>query len=199
MRSRSFWTSSLSFLDRVLFSLRIKKLKWVDFLNKKIVDFWSWFNADFLQFIASQNKWAELFAYDMKLNKEMLEKIDIKTIEWNLNEPINIDFWIDIASSTAVLEHLENPELFLSEVYSKLNNGWILILTVPSVWSKPVLEFLAYKLKIIDRFEIEDHKRYYDKKSLFEVLTKAWFKREDIKHEYFEIYMNNFVIAIKND
>jgi hypothetical protein len=68
---------------------------------------------------------------------------------------------------------------------------------VPSVWSKPLLEFFAYKLHIIDKVEIEDHKKYYKKDSLIESLELAGFSKKNIKHQYFELYMNNFVLAQK--
>jgi hypothetical protein len=46
-------------------------------------------------------------------------------------------------------------------------------MTIPSVYSKPVLEFLAYKLKIISKDEILDHKQYYDKSKLLSKLQGA--------------------------
>jgi len=36
-----------------------------------------------------------------------------------------------------------------------------------------VLEFLAFKLKIIDKNEILDHKKYYDKNAILDLLMKS--------------------------
>ena len=48
----------------------------------------------------------------------------------------------------AVLEHLDHPIEIVKEIERILKPKGKLILTVPSRNSKPVLEFLAYKLKI---------------------------------------------------
>ncbi|MEI0594271.1 class I SAM-dependent methyltransferase, partial [Brachyspira pilosicoli] len=70
-----------------------------------------------------------------------------------------------------------------------------LIITVPSKISKPILEFMAYNLKIIDRIEIEDHKKYYNKKDIIESAKLSNFIVE--KHKYFQFGCNNFAILKK--
>lgn len=72
----------------------------------------------------------------------------------------------------AVLEHIEYEESILQEIYRILKPSGKLVLTVPSIWAKPVLEFLAYRLKIVDEHEIRDHKRYYSRKSLRSILVE---------------------------
>lgn len=197
MRNNSFWTTELSLIDRLFFLLRKFQLRKIDFNNKIVVDFGSWYNANFLQYLRGITKDNRLVAYDLKLNKDLLKNNWIDTIEWDLNNNITIKEKIDVAICTAVLEHLEKPDIFLKNIYSILDKDWIIILTVPSIWAKPVLEFLAYRLHLINEYEIRDHKDYYNKAKLEQIFIDAWFQKLNIKHSYFELFMNNLIIAKK--
>lgn len=103
---------------------------------------------------------------------------------------------IDVITILAVLEHLNNPVFILREIERVLKPGGMLLMTVPSIWSKPVLEFLAFKLGIVDPVQIKTHKTYYNYKlimGLFSNIEKLVIK----KHQYFQIFMNNFVVGEK--
>jgi 2-polyprenyl-3-methyl-5-hydroxy-6-metoxy-1,4-benzoquinol methylase len=139
----------------------------------------------------------KLVAFDVKLHSTLLQQQWILPFESDLNQAFVLPEQADLILCTAVLEHLDNPVDFLKQAYKNLVVWWCLVLTVPSVWSKPVLEFLAFKLKLIDALEIRDHKQYYTKKKLMEYLRDAWFNPKNIHHHYFEIYMNNFVLVKK--
>jgi 2-polyprenyl-3-methyl-5-hydroxy-6-metoxy-1,4-benzoquinol methylase len=96
----------------------------------------------------------------------------------------------------AVLEHIENEQEILSEIHRILVPNGKLILTVPSIWAQPVLEFLAYKLRIVSEAEIRDHKRYYTHDRLKAVLVeKTGFQQ--FTHRYFQFWMNNFCVVVK--
>jgi len=103
------------------------------------------------------------------------------------------DHSFDVVTLMAVLEHLSNPDAILSEIHRVLKHGGVLVGTVPSKASKPVLEFLSYKLNIVNPDEIRDHKQYFNKKSLQTIFMNAGFTQ--IKHRYFQFGMNNFFIA----
>lgn len=90
----------------------------------------------------------------------------------------------------AVLEHLNYPLLMLKEIRRVLVKNGILLLTVPSHAAKPVLEFLSYKLHIIDEAEIRDHKRYFNKADLLDLSQRADLSLES--HSYFQFGFNNF-------
>ena len=51
-------------------------------------------------------------------------------------------------------------------------------------------------MHVIDRLEIEDHKKYYNKKYIFEAAEISNFIVE--KHKYFQLGCNNFAILKKN-
>jgi len=197
-RNKSFWLEWMSFLDKLIQKMRINKIKnFIDFNNKDIVDTWCWFNAVFLQNILKNSNIKSLTAVDLKLNSE-LNNIWIKTVESDLNKKIDlIDNSIDIIVSMAILEHLENPVWYLENIFRILKKDWTLLMTVPSTYSKPVLEFLAFKLGVISKEEILDHKEYYDRKKLLNLLKKVGFEDEKINHKYFQFWMNNLVIAKK--
>jgi SAM-dependent methyltransferase len=196
-RNTSFGTSQLTIIDKLIFGFRLRRiLKWSDFNGKIVVDTWTWFNALTLQNIKNNfSKVKSVIAVDMSLNKEYLKKIGINCIEQDLNQWIKLDKKgdIDFIISTAILEHLSEPEIYLKSIYNHLKVWWKLIMTVPSHLAKPILEFWAFRLWIFDKIEISDHKEYYDKKSLIDILSKSWFKKEKIIHSYFQFRMNNFI------
>ena len=101
----------------------------------------------------------------------------------------------DVVTMLAVLEHLDEPMAVLGEIRRVLRNGGLLAGTVPSVTSKPVLEFLAYRLGVVNPVEIRDHKAYYNKKSLAALFATAGFV--DFHHSYFQLGFNNFFIVRK--
>jgi 2-polyprenyl-3-methyl-5-hydroxy-6-metoxy-1,4-benzoquinol methylase len=102
----------------------------------------------------------------------------------------------DVVSMLAVLEHLECPESMLREICRVLRPNGFLVGTAPSNIAKPVLEFLSYRLGIVNEDEIRDHKQYYNRNSIVALLTKAGFT--DIEHRYFQFGMNNYFVASAN-
>jgi len=102
----------------------------------------------------------------------------------------------DVVTMLAVLEHIQQEGDMLAEVHRVLVPGGKLVLTVPSVWAQPVLEFLSYRLHLVSEAEIRDHKRYYRRSSLHCALVQqAGF--EQFHHRYFQLGMNNFCTVVK--
>ncbi|WP_300365140.1 class I SAM-dependent methyltransferase [Brachyspira sp.] len=126
---------------------------------------------------------------ELKTNK-------LETIKLTLENKLPFeDESFDIVTMLAVLEHLSYADDILKEINRVLKPGGRLILTVPSKIAKPILEFMAYNLKIIDRVEIEDHKKYYNKKDILYSAKLSNFIVE--KHKYFQLGCNNFAILRK--
>lgn len=198
-RNKAFWFYDFSILDKLFLHLRLHIVKrYVDFSNKSILDVGSGYNAINLQYIKKHYKNVSLTALDLNLNNELLQIEWIECIIGDLEKPIpSSPNKYDIILATAILEHIQNDESFIQSCYHQLNDNGIFIVTTPSIRSQPALEFLAYKLHVIEEVEIRDHKRYYDKKMLIGIMSKAWFEEKNIMHEYFECYMNNFILAKK--
>lgn len=94
--------------------------------------------------------------------------------------------------SLACFEHLEpeNCREVLKELASLSATEAILVGTVPTPPAKPVLEFLSYRLRLIDRSQIEDHKIYYDQKTLSQMINgTGW---EMVEYRRFQLGMNSF-------
>jgi SAM-dependent methyltransferase len=123
---------------------------------------------------------------------------NLSLVQGNLNEALPLpDAYADVVVSLAVIEHLTDPEIHTLEAYRILKPGGVLLLTTPSPRAKPILEFLAFRLGVIDRFEIEDHKHYFNTSELRTVLESAGFKPENLKVSLFQFGFNTFVVARK--
>lgn len=101
----------------------------------------------------------------------------------------------DLVTFLAVIEHLEHPESALAEIFRVLAPGGTLLITTPSRAAQPLLEFLAFRLHLIDEEEIADHKRYFTKRSLGALLDGAGFGVQSLRS--FEFGFNLFAKAVK--
>ena len=81
----------------------------------------------------------------------------------------------EVVLSMAVFEHINPNDLI--EILKKLaiftSNDAIIFGTTPTPLARPILEFLSYKLKLIDESQIRDHKVYYDELWLSQILLKT--------------------------
>jgi len=104
------------------------------------------------------------------------------------------DTSFDVAISLAVLEHVDDPLGLIAEKFRLLKPGGRLILTTPTRFAKPVLEALVV-LHIINKQEIAEHKHYFNRAELRDLVTRAGFS--DFKHETWQLLMNQLVTAKK--
>ena len=125
-----------------------------------------------------------------------IKTVKIETISASFEKTLPFDDEkFDVVTMLAVLEHLSYPEIILQEVQRILKPGGGLILTVPSKYAKPVLEFLSYKIHIVNPIEIADHKRYFNKLNLFAIMPEKMTIQD---HYYFQFIFNNFLFAKKS-
>lgn len=69
----------------------------------------------------------------------------------------------DQISLLAVLEHipLDQVDVLFREFRRLIRDDGIVLITTPTPLAKPVLEFMAFRLKIISEAEIADHRHYW--------------------------------------
>lgn len=104
----------------------------------------------------------------------------------------------DIITLFAVLEHVDDPSDLLVVLSQLLSKGGYLVGTTPSNPAKPILEFLSFQMGMIARREIEEHKNYFNSKSINIIFNqvKSVCHSYYFYHQYFEFGLNNlFVIA----
>jgi len=101
----------------------------------------------------------------------------------------------DVATSLAVIEHLEpaDRDAMFADARRLLRPDGLLVLTTPSPRSKPILEFLAYRLHVISEHEIRDHRAYYSLEELRDFLGSCGFVVES--SSTFQIGLNQLVVA----
>jgi ubiquinone/menaquinone biosynthesis C-methylase UbiE len=136
------------------------------------------------------------FGVGIDFKVQELELAKIKTIRMMITETLPFPAEsFDVVTMLAVLEHLTEPVGMVREIERILKKGGSLVLTVPSIIAQPVLEFLSYRLGIVNVDEIRDHKKYYDYKELKKLFSQTGMVMES--HRYFQMGMNNFSIVKK--
>ena len=156
-------------LEKLLSYFRYKRaIKFIQ--NKKVLDFGcgiSYWNEKFI------GQYAKLIHGVDRSIKNLESKNSSIKIYKNLNDlPLN-DY--DVILSMAVFEHISPFELIeILTIFSlKTKKGSIIFGTTPTPFSRPILELLSYKLKLIDESQIRDHKVYYDDFWLTSILSKT--------------------------
>lgn len=198
MRTQSFDSGNTGVLDRVIWQMRTARIrKHLPLSVENVADCGCGRTAPLLQ--ALLDKGVAKNATGIDINPDFsVETESLTLFKADLNEPLPLkDESFDAVLSLATLEHLDEPGLHLREIYRALKPEGILLLTTPSPRGKPVLEFLAYRLKLIDRQEIEDHRQYFNSAMLETVLENAGFTPPAISARTFQFGMNNIVIACK--
>lgn len=149
------------------------------------------------------------------MNTQFSEKVGIdpavkKTAEKNMSLlPFDLreesrlpfdDSSFDVVTMLAVFEHIEPTRVVgvLSEIYRLLKPGGIYILTTPAGWTDKLLRSLA-ALRIVSPEEIADHKAAYDHAKILSLLDAANFQKSCISYGFFELGMNLWVTATKNE
>ena len=127
-----------------------------------------------------------------------LDTPKLRTIAARLDERLPFDSEsFDVVTMLAVLEHLEKPAHIMREIARLLRPGGRLLLTVPSWYAKPVLEFLAFKLGLVNPEEIRDHKTYFNRADLLRLVAGCGGLVVE-RHRYFQAGMNNYLVCRKS-
>ena len=180
-------------LEPILRQMRVRRVLAQIPKNSTVLDVGCGVSSEFLKIISPHIKRG--VGVDFKVDDAHFDNITTSCLKFDNRLPFE-DMSFEVVTMLAVLEHIEKEQEILAEIYRVLIPGGKLILTVPSVWSQPILEFLSYRLKIVNESEIKDHKRYYNRKSLKKMLIHIT-GFNDFHHQYFQFYMNNFCYVQK--
>jgi ubiquinone/menaquinone biosynthesis C-methylase UbiE len=151
-------------------------------------------SGEFLRSISARIE--QGYGFDRQVQAKTVGNIRLQPIaDLNAGIPL-LDESVDHVSMIAFFEHLANPQLVLAEVRRILKTGGRLLISTPSSKAKPLLGFLAFRLKIIAAYEIAEHKRYYQAASLRHCLEEAGFTV--IFYKTFQFGLNQIVVAQKN-
>lgn len=180
-------------LEPFLRKMRIRRIKRYIPGNCVLCDVGCGFSAKFLHDIAPFIR--KGIGIDKKVDNLKSDKIELvrANIEKELPVPSS---YTDCVILLAVLEHLEYPTPVLIECHRILKPGGVLILTTPTPFSKPILEFLSFKLNIVSPVEISDHKNYFNSAQLIRILKEECEFRS-VTAKTFQFGLNNFVVATK--
>ena len=182
-------------LEPFLRKMRIRKIKPHIPKDCVLCDVGCGFNAKFLHDISPYVR--KGIGLDKKI--ENFKSVNLELIKSKIEKELPLpSSHVDCITLLAVLEHLEYPENILKECHRILKPEGVLILTSPTPLSKPLLEFLSFKLNIVSPVEISDHKNYFNSAQLIRILKdECGFRRVIAKT--FQFGLNNFVIANKMD
>jgi SAM-dependent methyltransferase len=187
------YKNTYNILDKLIAYLRNREVfNNNDLDNKYILDFGC--GSDFNALKKRYEKTKETFLIDRCANSFREGKFTFVNYEDSIE---NLDNELkekkfDIIIMCAIIEHLDHPEKIINYLKKYLTNDGYFFLTAPSVYSKPVLEFMGFKLGIINSDLLSEHKRYYNKKEYDELAKKT--KLNLKKFYFFELKMNTAAI-----
>lgn len=189
-------TKDFNILDNIIAKLRLKKVvSYVD-NGDRVLDFGCGYQAYFLRHIKNIVSSGIGIDYDIE-NIKIGGNVKLVKLRFIDRLPF-ADNYFDKVFLLAVVEHIPLMSEFplLSELRRVLKKGGKIILTTPTPFGKKVLEFLAFKLKIISAKEIRDHKKYYNYSDFREISSKLNFKI--VKYKTFQFGINSICVMEKN-
>jgi len=180
--------------DRWLASWRYAEIKKRMRTPAIVCDIGCGMSGEFLRLISPRI--VQGYGFDRKVQPETAGNIRLQPVaDLSAGLPL-ADECVDHVTMIALMEHLAEPLELLAEARRILKKGGRLIISTPAPRAKPLLEFLAFRLKMIAAYEIADHKFYYPAASLRRCLEQAGFS--DIVTGTFQFGFNQIAVARKN-
>jgi SAM-dependent methyltransferase len=186
MRDASYGQKSkLSMLDIVgqhLSSRRIVRLSKNLDRYGRLLDLGCGFNASLTKPIWKLFDSIYLADVEVDINLENLGNKSIQIIKGELPDSLKTTHLsdVDLIVANNILEHLVDPARLLKALHACRSEKSIIYVNVPSWRGKFFLELAAFKFGLAPRAEMEDHKFYFDKKSLWILVRGSGFKPSEI-------------------
>ena len=177
------------FVDKVIAKFRSREIKKnFNLEDKKILDFGC--GSNFKELKSRYSACSKVTLID-KLGEpfrhENTEFINFNNDLNDLDQKITYKNY-DFIFLLAVIEHFDEPENIIKILKKKISDDGIIFITAPGKKSQWILEFLAFKLKLINAELIREHKRYYDEFEYEKLSRLADVKI--VKFYYFEFGLN---------
>lgn len=190
MRHTAFGETQRSLLDRLIAWVRLRRILPYIPPNTSVLDLGCGYHGDLLQSLTPRIR----RGVGIDLSVAPSPNLIAGRVDTKISLPSNS---FEVITALAIIEHVQDPETMLRECYRLLKPGGKLLITTPSLYGKPVLEFMAF-LHLISKVEIDDHKRYYTQTSLRQALIKAGFSKPHVTVQPFGLgYLNLFGAAVK--
>ena len=173
--------------------LKIAKYIWVGDRKPVWVDIGCGYDGRFLRSISKRIH--KGYGFDIRANEKDYGNVRIvNNRRFNGDLPLKSAV-VDRVSLLAVLEHLPFDTMLVTEAARVLKPGGLLIMTTPTPLSKPLLEFLSYKMHLISEGSIREHKHYYNEKELRDILERE--NLEFVSYKKFQFGMNEIIVGRK--
>lgn len=197
-RTNSFGQSGKkSFLDNLGIWLSTRRI--VRVIKKNNVQSMGDFGCGFNAGIARETRRlvARSVIVDVALDQELVESSEFDAYVGILPDVLEnvLHHSLDLVVMNSVLEHLDYPVETLEIIRRILKPGGILFINVPSWFGKIFLEFTSFRLGLSPAEEMEDHRRYYNKRELWLELRRSGFLPSKMKIRRHKLGMNVFAIA----
>lgn len=197
-RQQSFGANGkLSFLDKFGRFLSQKKLVAAlgDVKDKTILDLGCGFDIGLSErFLGSAR---EIIAVDLKVDKGLaLSNPNLRILEGYIPEILNeiSENSLDIVIANNILEHLDSPAEVVRILREKTKDGFTFYFNVPSWIGRYALEYAAFELGKAPREEMVDHKTYFSKKDLWQLLVDSGMSPDEFKVKSHKFGMNTYAI-----
>ena len=188
MNNTSFFS-----LEPLLAHLRINRIKKYLKKNSRIIDFGC--GSNFALLNCFPKKYFTKYVGIDPLASSKLINDSVEIIKSKIEKSIVKENNFDTVVMLALLEHVDDPEKIVNKAYKLLKKNGVVVATTPSIIAKPVLEFLSYKLGIVSKREIEEHKQYFTPRFIKNIFYNVGFKNVIIKR--FEFGFNILIVAKK--
>jgi SAM-dependent methyltransferase len=140
----------------------------------------------------------QLIAVDVSLSPDLLAEEKVIALTGSLPAVLShIESGsVDVVVLNSVLEHLTDPANTLLALRRIARaDGGILFVNVPSWLGKRALELSAFKFGLSPALEIEDHRRYYSARELWQALRDTGFLPSQITVRYHKLGLNVYALC----
>ncbi|MFA6518504.1 MAG: class I SAM-dependent methyltransferase [Candidatus Shapirobacteria bacterium] len=186
-------TEAFNVLDRLIAGMRLVRVEKYIENGDRVLDFGCGSQGYFLRKIADKIGYG--LGIDLEINPKKSKNLEFKKQDKNIWNELKLNSFNKVVM-LAVLEHIDLDKV--SDLFAQfrrvLKTGGFLVMTTPTPPSKPMLEFMA-KIGLIDKAQIDDHKKYYERKDVVKLAKETGFKM--VSYKLFQFGLNSEIVFEK--